>query len=174
MNALGDALLEAWGGRARLRSYTAKGWHAQVTKLTESQRGYNALADAGVSVTPRTLMGWLSESQEPSKANRTAIARAYDRMAGGWDPANERRDYRITGTVKIGRDVRERGARGRAPLLVDGRQGDWESIREAWNAGELDSDQAEDLFVSDVIDNDPALSSSSDPFEFPGGSYTIT
>lgn len=181
MSALGDALLDTWGGHPRLKSYTATGWHAQVTKLTESQRGYDAMARAGIDVTPRTLMAWLSqgggrEDFAPSAENRSKIRQAYDVMAGGWNSAHEHRDYRIKGWVQTGNDIREhpRGTHDTAPFLVDGRPGNWASIRAEWNAGTLDSDRAEDLFVEDVIENDPALDSTSDPWEFPGASYTIT
>jgi hypothetical protein len=59
------------------RAYSAKGWHAQLSKLTASPRG-NAAADrAGLSPSRTTLRRWLSESQTPSRRNREAIERAY-------------------------------------------------------------------------------------------------
>lgn len=179
MSALGDALLDAWGGTGRRRSYDAKGWHAQVTKLTESQRGYDAMARAGIDVTPATLLTWLSRDGRdtdfaPSAGNRAKIRQAYDIMAGSWDTANERRPYLISGMVKMGADIRNRGHRS-APLKVEAVPArHWANIRAEWDAGTLTSDDAEDLFTDDVIGNDPALASTSEPWEFPGDHYTIT
>lgn len=58
-------------------SYTAKGWHAQLRALTGTARGSAAADRAGLSPTPRTVLGWLSETREPSPANRAKIAEAY-------------------------------------------------------------------------------------------------
>lgn len=178
MTAFGDALLHTWGAHPRLKSYDAIGWHAQISKLTESQRGYDAMAAAGIHVTGPTLVKWLTQDQRedfaPSAANRSKIRAAYDIMAGGWDSRNERRPYTIHGLVKTGTDVRNRGSGHQAPFLVDGSKGDWSAIRDQWNAGRLTSEDAEDAFVNDVIGNDPALEITSDPWEFPGDSYTIT
>lgn len=183
MTAFGDALLRTWGGTGRKRSYTATGWHAQIAKLTESQRGYDAMAAAGIDVTPRTLLSWLSqgggrEDFAPSAANRSRIQKAYDALAGGrWNTAHQR-DYLISGLVKLGHDERERGGRGpggrlTAPLKVAGTSGDWKPIADAWNAGTLTSQNAEELYIQHVINRDPALMHTSDPWEFPGSQYTI-
>lgn len=179
MSALGDALLKAWGGTGRSRSYDAKGWHAQITKLTESQRGYDAMAAAGISITPETLIKWLTRDSRdtdfsPTASNQAKIRNAYEIMAGRWRTANETRAYRIRGVVKIGDDERDRGSNRSAPLLVNGNGGEWGRIRDAWNTGTLSSDDAEDWFVEDVIGNDDALADTSDTWEFPGSSYTIT
>lgn len=68
-------------GQARpAQSYQAKGWHAQLRKLTEHSRGSDAADKAGLSPSARTLREWLSESREPSKANQERIARAYEAL----------------------------------------------------------------------------------------------
>lgn len=166
--------MEVWGGRPRYTTYTAKGWHAQISKLTEQQRGYDAMARAGLDVTPRTLLGWLSESQAPSAANRTRIQTAYGLMAGGWNSSSEKRMYVIHGQVKMGSDTRNRGSGKVAPFRVNGAATNvrWGRIEAEWNAGTMDPERAEELFVEDVIAND--IGEGSDPWEFPGLDYTIT
>jgi hypothetical protein len=61
-------------------SYTAKSWHAQLRVLTGSSRGSAAADKVGLSVTQRTLLGWLAETNDPSAANRAKIAEAYDKL----------------------------------------------------------------------------------------------
>ena len=172
--ALINALADAAGGTVGVRkSYTAKGWHAQISKLTSSPRGYLAAERAGLSVNQRTLMDWLAERREPTAANQRRIAEAYGIMAGRWPDGHERQDIEISGTVKIGDDERSRGSAGHAPLLIDGRAGNWDRMKRAWNAGgDLDEQDFEDWFVEDVIEED--LGESSEAFQFPGGSYTVT
>lgn len=170
--ALVNALAAAAGGTVGVRrSYTAKGWHAQISKLTSSPRGYQAAAAAGLSATERTLRGWLSESTEPNAANQRKISEAYAIMAGRWPDGIERQDISVTGTVRIGDDERTRGTAGHAALLVDGRAGTWDRIKDAWNRGDVDEQDIEDWFVEDVLEAD--LGESSEAWEFPGGSYTV-
>ena len=175
-NSLGEALIDAWaaasGGRP-LKSYDAKGWHAQISKLTSQPRGYAAAERAGLDVTPRTLRGWLSEATEPNAANRSKIAKAYDIMAGRtWNAAAETGQYEIRGLVQVGTDVRDRGSKGTAPFRIDGSNGQWNRIREHWLSGELTPDLAEDLFGEDVINED--VGESTEPWEFPGNYYEVT
>lgn len=59
-------------------SYRAQSWHAQLRELTGSARGSELADRAGLNPTARTLSAWLSESRAPSRANRDAIARAYE------------------------------------------------------------------------------------------------
>lgn len=61
-------------------SHNAQGWHARIAALTASQRGYAAADQAGLSVTARTLHGWLSGEVTPSKANRAKIDAAYQSL----------------------------------------------------------------------------------------------
>jgi hypothetical protein len=114
---------------------------------------------------------WLAERREPSKANQEKIAKAYGFMAGRWPAEIERRKVEITGEVRIGRDVRTRGQRGHAPLIVDGSQGDWSRMQEAWEDGEPDEDDFEEWFIEDVLEAD--LGESSEPWEFTGADYTV-
>lgn len=176
MSALGRALLDFWG-EPRKRSYTATGWHAQVRKLTEHSRGSWAADQAGLDIKHRTLVDWLAERREPSPANKDAIDRAYQLLAGGiWDPANERHQYEIKGVVKTGDDVRDRGhGRGRdyqAPLRIDGREGNWTRIREGFENGTIDEEEAESWFIEDVIVEDIG-DGSEGGWEFPGASYSV-
>lgn len=172
--ALLRAIADAAGGIVgRLKSYTAKGWHAQISKLTENPRGYEAAASVGLSVNRRTLMDWLAERREPTAENRRKIAEAYEVMAGRWPTSVERAQIEIAGTVKMGADERERGTGNTAALVVDGSVGDWSRIREAWESGEeLNDDDIEEWFGEDVIEED--LGEGSEPWEFPGGSYTVS
>jgi hypothetical protein len=177
--AITAAITAAAGGGHR-RSYTAKGWHAQLSKLTSSERGYQAAADVGLSATARTLREWLSSpggehDRAPSAHNQSLIAQAYARMAGVWPAGDiEGKDVRITGEVKIGSDNRHRGGGGRngsAPFLVDGSAGSWDAIRELWESGEMDPDDIEEAFVDDIVIAD--LGETTDEWEFPGSSYTV-
>jgi hypothetical protein len=49
--------------RHRLSSYTAMHWHAQLSQLTATHRGHQALEDAGLHVTTKTLINWLSDPE---------------------------------------------------------------------------------------------------------------
>jgi hypothetical protein len=66
------------------RSYTAKGWHAQLRALVSVNRGSELADRAGLNPTAKTVMAWLSESRAPSAANRARISEAYSglRTAG--------------------------------------------------------------------------------------------
>lgn len=170
--ALINAIAAAAGGTVGVRSsYTAKGWHAQISKLTSSPRGYLAAERAGLSVNHRTLVDWLAERREPSKANQSLIAKAYQMMAGYWPEHIERQDVEIRGEVSIGNDTRDRGSNNTAGLVIDGSQGDWRRMRDAWEAGDPDPDDFEDWFVEDVLEAD--LGEFSDPPEFGGSNYTV-
>lgn len=61
-------------------SYDAKGWQAQISELTRNSHGDDAADRAGLTVSRRTLVGWLSGDQEPSKANQQRISEAYDHL----------------------------------------------------------------------------------------------
>jgi hypothetical protein len=76
--ALNDGLTRPGGSRPerpvalpshRLTLYTARHWHAQ---LTVTHRGHRALEDAGLGVTTKTLINWLSESSRPATTNASA------------------------------------------------------------------------------------------------------
>lgn len=171
--ALINALASAAGGTVGYRkSYTAVGWHAQISKLTSSPRGYMAAEKAGLSVNHRTLVEWLAEKREPNAANQERIARAYSIMRGEPIEGMGQADIEIHGEVGMGDDIRERGgSSGNAPLLIDGRQGDWRRIERAWNSGTPRADEIEEFFVVDVLEAD--LGEGSEPWEFPGNAYTV-
>lgn len=173
---MGEALLaslaDAAGGTVGVRSsYTAKGWHAQISKLTSSDRGYLAAEKAGLSVTARTLRGWLAEETEPNAENRRKIAEAYGIMRGRWPEEVERRQITIRGAVKIGNDRRDRGTNGTSGLVIDGSAGNWGELQRMWEEGDVAAQDFADQFVEDVLEAD--LGESSEPWEFPGTSYTV-
>jgi hypothetical protein len=62
---------------APARSYTAKGWHAQLRALVSVGHGSDLADRAGLNPTRGTLTAWLSETRAPSKANQARIAEAY-------------------------------------------------------------------------------------------------
>jgi hypothetical protein len=166
--ALINAIADAAGGTIGVRrSYTAKGWHAQISKLTSSPRGYLAAERAGLSVNQRTLVDWLAERREPSRANQAKIAQAYAIMAGRWPEEIEGREFAIVGKIQTGEDERTRTLNidSSAPGVT------WRRMRDAWNAGEVDEDDFEEWFVEDVIEED--IGEGSDGWAFPGTSYTV-
>lgn len=67
-----------------LRSYRARGWHAQLRQLTRHGRGSAAADRAGLDVTAATLLHWLAEQETPSTENQAKISRAYDALRT-WD-----------------------------------------------------------------------------------------
>jgi hypothetical protein len=171
-HALVNAIAAAADGTIGVRkSYTARGWHAQISRLTSSPRGYLAAEKAGLSVSHRTLVDWLAERRDPSPANQRLIAKAYQIMAGRWPAEIERKQIEIFGSVKIGGDERDRGTKNTAPLRVDGAPGGWDRIRVAWEAGDVDPEDVEEWWIEDVLEAD--LGESSEPWEFPGSSYTV-
>lgn len=176
-NSLGAALLDLaaeLGGAPRKSSYSAKGWHAQISRLTATKAGYKAADRVGLNVTERTLKDWLAERVEPNKANQELIYRAYVLAGGGKWPDWERKEFRIYGVVAQGGDSRDRGTLDIAPLLIDGTEASastWAEFREAWESGDgMTEDDIEDHF-SDVIVDDIG---GSEPWDFPGTAYTVT
>lgn len=175
-DTLGEALYDhavahSYRPRGVAISYQAKGWHAQLRQLTGSPRGYAAADEAGLDVSRKTLQRWLAETQTPSPSNQAKIREAYQRMAGRFDESVARGTYEISGTVQTGTDVRDRGNGQHAPLRIDASQGRWGEIRHRWNAGEMSAEDWEDLFISDVIEED--LGEGSDGWAFPGVGYKV-
>ncbi|MCH0571870.1 hypothetical protein I3F60_21860 [Streptomyces sp. MUM 136J] len=174
--ALGDLLRSQVTPRHRLSSYTAKHWHAQLSQLTATHRGYRALVDAGLRVTTRTLLNWLSDSKYTVRRSyRDLIHTAYENAAVVPaepipDPV-KRGQFEISGLVKTGDDERERGNRRAAPLRIDGSRGDWDEIEELWLAGALTDDEFEDHFIDDIIVAD--IGEGTDGWDFPGTTYAV-
>ncbi|MFI9206503.1 transcriptional regulator [Streptomyces sp. NPDC053048] len=54
-----------------------RGLAARLRYLTGSAGGYEAMERAGISVSTRTLFGWLAETQTPNRANLEKIDNAY-------------------------------------------------------------------------------------------------
>ncbi|GAA2230385.1 hypothetical protein GCM10010104_24690 [Streptomyces indiaensis] len=80
--ALNDLLRSQVTPRHRLSSYNAKHWHAQLGQLTATHRGQQALEDAGLHVTTKTLINWLSDSEyNIRRSYRDLIHTAYENVA---------------------------------------------------------------------------------------------
>ncbi|MEH0415927.1 hypothetical protein [Streptomyces sp. B21-083] len=174
--ALGDLLRSQVTPRHRLSSYNAKHWHAQLSQLTGTHRGYQALEDAGLDVAVKTLINWLSDPEyNVRRSYRDLIHTAYENVAiVRADPIPDhvrRGQYEISGYVTTGTDRRERGTPDAAPLRIDGSQGNWDEIEELWLAGELTDDEFEDHFIDDVIVED--IGEGTDGWEFDGANYSV-
>ncbi|MFF1320640.1 hypothetical protein ACFVZZ_14580 [Streptomyces chartreusis] len=174
--ALNDLLRTQVTPRHRLSSYNAKHWHAQLSQLTGTHRGYQALEDAGLDVTVKTLLNWLADSEyNVRRSYRDLIHAAYENVAVvAAEPIPDRfkdGDFEISGWVTTGTDRRQRGTRDAAPLRIDGSRGDWDAIEELWMAGELADDDFEDHFIDDVIVQD--IGEGTDGWTFDGGSYSV-
>lgn len=174
-NSIGSALVALaaeLGGAPRKATYTAKGWHAQISRLTATKAGYEAANAVGLDVTERTLRAWLSETVAPNAGNRALIAKAYARAAGQW-PGWERETFRVYGKTEQGGDVRDRGSDGNAPLRIDGPDAStraWVEFQEDWEKGGMTEDDVADHFSAIVQD----AIGGSEPWDFPGESYTVT
>lgn len=174
--ALNDLLRTQVTPRHRLSSYNAKHWHAQLSQLTGIHRGHQALEDAGLDVTVKTLINWLSDPEyNVRRSYRDLIHTAYENVAVvAAEPIPDRfkdGDFEISGWVTTGSDRRQRGTRDAAPLRIDGSRGDWDEIEELWIAGELTDDDFEDHFIDDVIVAD--IGEGTDGWTFDGGSYAV-
>jgi hypothetical protein len=163
------ALAAQLGGAPRKSSYTAKGWHAQLSKLTATEAGYRAAERAGLSVSKRTLLDWLAEKREPNKANQDKIREAYNAAAGRW-PGWDGRTFYISGTVQFGNDVRERGNGDHAPLMVSGASSAaWDDFRRKWEDGGMTDAEIEEAVIDLCEDSDIGYAP-----EFSGTGYTVT
>ena len=118
--ALNDLLRTQVTPRHRLSSYSARHWHAQLSQLTGTHRGYQALEIAGLDVTTDTLLKWLSDPEyNVRRSYRDLIHTAYENVA--IVPAEPIPDhvkngqFEISGIVKTGNDERERGTPGPPP-----------------------------------------------------------
>ncbi|WP_329543370.1 hypothetical protein OG548_45755 [Streptomyces sp. NBC_01356] len=174
--ALNDLLRTQVTPRHRLSTYSAKHWHAQLSQLTGTHRGQQALNDAGLDVTAKTLLNWLSDAEyHVRRSYRDLIHTAYENVAiVPADPVPDHvqdGQFEISGIVKTGNDERERGTRRAAPLRIDGSRGDWSGIEALWAAGDLTDDDFEDHFIDDVIVAD--IGEGTDGWEFSGASYSV-
>lgn len=174
--ALVDAIAAMGGGRVGVLKDRIKtdNWHAKLSALTKTRRGYEAAEKAGLSITRETLEKWLSDDQYNVRASyRAQIAKAYEILVGRWPQEVERMTFAITGEVSMGEDVRDRGREGNAALLIDGSQAsrsEWEPMRRAWEEGRVDPDKFADDFIV-IIEAD--LGEFSVPPEFSGSDYLV-
>ncbi|MGW7612174.1 hypothetical protein ACWGKW_33955 [Streptomyces sp. NPDC054766] len=174
--ALNDLLRAQVTPRHRLSTYNAKHWHAQLSQLTGTRRGYQALESAGLDVQPDTLFKWLSDPEyNVRRSYRDLIHTAYENVA--IVPAEPLTDtikkgqFEISGWVTTGSDRRLRGTRKASPLRIDGRRGHWSEIEALWLAGDLRDDDFEDRFIDDIIVAD--IGEGTDGWAFSGDSYAV-
>lgn len=163
------SLIAAHGGQKA--TYTAKGWHAQLRALGDTQAGRDAADRAGLAPTSRTYLRWLAEEQTPSPANRAKIQQAYARAGRHPLPETMKVNINIRGKVGFGDDVRDRGANSTQDLLIGDHYGaDWDDFAEAWEEG-LDDERLEAAFIEHCVVPDL---DTSDDVSFPGGAYTVS
>lgn len=171
-------------GQARA-SYRAKSPRAQFRQLERTAAGRRAIELAGVSGNRRTRGAWLTGARSPSKANAAAISRAYGAMQQGGIPQWVRNGrMEVRGKVNHGgRDERDRGAAGSAPLRVNLAGGNtspndsgaypqdsiWDAIADHLDD---DDDDLDELIGEELLPADDDLGGYS--WGFPGGGYTVT
>lgn len=153
----------------------ARGWHAQLRALTATRPGALALERAGLNVTLRTLLAWLSDAREPTRRNQEIIARAYYGRGRRAELLARflNADALITGLVETERGRPRYRGRDEAPLLIDHSEGDWT----AWGGrlltellrGVPDPKKVQDYYIQDVILEDLSFSY----LEFPGNHYEV-
>lgn len=109
-----DAMKQTGGP---LKSYTAKGWQAQLRQLNTVKRGEQAKLNAGFAPSRETLRRWEKGLQKPSKANRGRIQRAYGQLANpsGMTPEQAKKNVADALTSALdnayGADIRFRDIR---------------------------------------------------------------
>ena len=169
--AFRDAVRQVSLGAPR-ESYTRTTTEGQFRQLFGSDKGYKAMEAAGMDVRQsRTFQGWLDGTSHPNRANAQAITRAYRAMAAGGVPGwAVDAKMSITGQVGAGRDVRDRGSGGNAPLRIDLGQGDFRGV--AGVAGDADDDDLDDLIGEELVAAD--VGDTSGGWSFPGGAYTVS
>jgi hypothetical protein len=69
--------LDEIAGGIRSDVGTERGAAARINYLTRSARGAEAMERAGLEVSERTMLRWLAEEQQPSKANQARLDEAY-------------------------------------------------------------------------------------------------
>ncbi len=175
---LGATLLAAWGGHFK-RSYTALGWHAQISKITEVAAGRAAADRAGLTVTHDTLIRWLKQAQEPSAENQRKISEAYGYLKGKpWEESHQTRRYSIHGVIDSGDRIETRTLEIGLGDYEDAR---WDRIRKEYETGNPNPKKIEEYFIEDVISEDIGDTSprtngddlAVNGWAFPGPSYTI-
>ena len=171
--AFRDAVRQVSLGAAR-ESYDRVTAVGQFRQLFGSKKGYAALGGAGLDVRQaRTFRGWLDGTSQPNKANTTAIHKAYRAMAAGGVPGwAVDAKMSISGQVGAGRDVRDRGSGGNAPLRIDLGQGDFRGVAEAAMDDGYDDDDLDDLIGEELVEAD--IGDTSGGWSFPGGAYTVS
>ncbi|MFK0181799.1 hypothetical protein ACIQVR_38270 [Streptomyces xanthochromogenes] len=147
-----------------------KPFYEATSTARTTRRGQQALEDAGLHVTTKTLINWLSDAEcNVRRSYLDIIHTAYENVAiVSAEPIPDyirEGQYEISGVVKTGDDVRTRGTVDAAPLRIDGSRGRRDEIEELWLAGELTDDEFEDHFIDDVIVED--IGEGTDGWEFP-------
>lgn len=172
--SFGAAVIDCARNAGQIRHSRAVHWHAKLRLLTKSAPGYAAMRAAGIDVTARTLVTWLSwggdGDPEPSKANKARIDKAWGIYGVGF--AISRGTGAITGLVQFGYDdLRERGRPPYAPLKIRHWVGTWANLGPELAKTSPDPVLVEALYISDVII--PDLGEPSGGIEFPGDDYIL-
>lgn len=173
---LGAALIAAFRAAGWHTGRELKGWHARLSKLTETPRGQETLLAAGLNPGRHAInwRDWLSKDRTPTKENQAKIAEAY--AAYRLPKWIRTATASITGAIGTeGGTTRNRGT-DEAALKIDHRGMDspsqhaarWKRIEDAWAAGADEAD-FEDLYVGDVVEADLDMS----VFETGSGGYSV-
>ncbi|WP_318206207.1 transcriptional regulator [Streptomyces sp. SCL15-4] len=151
--AISDRLTELAGG-IKSSAMSERGLEARLKYLTNSPAGYQAMERAGISVTPRTLIAWLSGDRDPNKANRGRLDAAYAdlRRRNVAKNLKNRLNNNGRGTRVEVHPITQAGvtpSRQRALEVrkVNIRPSQWDRLVDLWAAGDVDAmnDEWEDI-----------------------------
>ncbi|OEV11043.1 transcriptional regulator [Streptomyces nanshensis] len=129
---------------------TRRGLNARLNYLTRSAAGYQAMRDAGITVTPRTQRAWRQRTQTPSPANRERIDAAYRAYRRHNVAAHLRQRLNADGGTRVEIHPLDQSAvRNRHQRTLPFRRltiRNWDRIVDAWHAGD-------DTALADAWDN---------------------
>lgn len=138
--------LDQLAGGIKSEVSSERGLEARLKYLTDSPRGYAAMERAGVEVTPRTLLAWLSGDRDPNKANLGKIDAAYrdlrrQNMVRSMKRrlSNNGRGTRIEVHPVNQSAVPDPRKRDLEVRRVNVRPAQWDQLVDAWSAGNVTS-----------------------------------
>lgn len=159
--AIAERLTELAGG-LKLSATSERGLEARLKYLTNSPAGYQAMERAGISVTPRTLIAWLSGDRDPNKANRGLIDAAYAdlRRRNVAKSLKKRLNNNGRGTRVEVHPINQAGVvpsrqRDLEVRKVNIRPSQWDRLVDQWAAGDIDgmNDEWDDI-AADTLGSD--------------------